>query len=61
MVKGSWQLRIITNLITMKSNLSDKEDHIDIEMVINLHRRKHKPQTVAITCLKCLDSVRFSE
>ncbi len=28
----------------MKSNLSDKEDHIDIGMVIHLHRTEHKPQ-----------------
>lgn len=52
----NWLLRIITNFTVMKSNLHDEDNHIYIQVLINLNGMAPKPQ-VQNNCLNRLDSV----
>lgn len=52
----SWPLKITANLIVMKSNLHDEDNHIYIQVLINLNGMAPKPQ-VQNNCLNRLDSV----
>lgn len=49
------------SFIAIKSKLLEKQDHADIQIVINLNRRPPRPQSVAINSLNDLDLVRFTE
>lgn len=54
-VIGSGPLRIITNLIVMKSNLYEEKGHIYIQTVINIHGTATKPQAAEYKLLNNLD------